>query len=173
MKMKQLILIVPIIFIILAACVDENDLEKNQSPIVGNWTYDAVEYEIQINKQDIFSYFDSLGLPAENIALFSFLIESEIKSELEGLSIDFNADNSYTMINENDEIESSGIYKFNTNQNEITLTDENNDNIVLEILTLNENSLILALTENIESPDEINTLNGNIEVEVNIYLVRP
>ncbi len=170
--MKQLNLIILLLFVALTACIDENDLKKNQSPIVGKWTYDTIEYDIKINNQNIYSYFDSLGLPPENIALISFLIESEIKSELEGLSIDFNADNSYEMINEDDEIESSGTYKLNSNQNEISLTDENNENFVLEILTLNENSLTLSLSENIESPDEISVLNGDLEADVIIYLFK-
>ncbi|WKK73536.2 hypothetical protein QYS49_16435 [Marivirga salinae] len=170
--MKQLFLIIILFFVALTACVDENDLKKNQSPIVGKWTYDTIEYDIKINNQNIYSYFDSLGLPAENIALINLLIESEIKSELEGLSIDFNADNSYEMINEDDEIESSGTYKLNSNQNEISLTDENNENFVLEILTLNENTLTLSLSEKIESPDEISILNGDLEADIIIYLFK-
>ncbi|MGM0581059.1 MAG: hypothetical protein ACQETL_10295 [Bacteroidota bacterium] len=170
--MKQLILFVPFLIIILAACVDENDLQENQSPIIGKWTYDAIEYEIKINNQDIYTYFDSLGLPAENIALISIMLESEIKSELEGISIDFNVDNSYEMFNEEDEIESTGTYELNTSQNEITLINDNNENIVLEILTLSENSLTLSLNENIESPDEISSINSDFETEIIIYLLK-
>lgn len=173
MKMKQLTLFVPIILIMIIACVDEGDLKKNQNPIVGEWVYDTIEYDIKINNQEIYSYLDSLGLPPEDIALISFLIESEISSELEGVSVNFKADNSYELINEEDEIESSGSYELNPNQDKVTLNIEDNEKIIiLEILSLNENSLIFELSEYIESPDEISFLDAELEVEATIYFFK-
>lgn len=173
MYMKKLIFLIALLLsFILAACVDENDLKENQNPIVGEWVYDAIEYSIKINDRDIYSYLDSLGIPAENIALISILLESEIKSEFEGQSITFNADNSYEIINNENEIESSGSYELNSDQNQIKLIDQNNDNLELDIITLNENSLAFAVTENIESPNGISTIVGSIEAEILIYLLK-
>jgi hypothetical protein len=169
--MKNLIILLSVAIVALSSCSKDSALEKTDNPIMGVWNYDAIEYDVKVNNQNIYTYLDSIGIPPENIALFSFLIESEIMSELEGLVVKFNADNSYEILREN-EIENSGTYDLNLNKNELNLTDSNNENIALKIVTLNETSLIATGDESIDAPEEINIFDASLNIIFQVSFIK-
>jgi len=169
--MKYLILILSIALTALSSCSKDSELERTTNPIVGDWNYDAIEYDITVNEQDLYKYLDSLNISPENIVLFSLLIESEVKSELEGFSIQFQVDNSYELLKDA-ELESSGTYDLNIEEDSLILLDSNLDSIPLQILTLNETSLTLAGTENLETPDEIDLFDADLNITFTVYLIK-
>jgi hypothetical protein len=169
--MKYLILILSIALTALSSCSKDSELERTTNPIVGDWNYDAIEYDITVNEQDLYKYLDSLNISPENIVLFSLLIESEVKSELEGFSIQFQVDNSYELLKDA-ELESSGTYDLNIEEDSLILLDSNLDSIPLQILTLNEASLTLAGTENLETPDEIDLFDADLNITFTVYLIK-
>jgi hypothetical protein len=169
--MKYLILILSIALTALSSCSKDSELERTTNPIVGDWNYDAIEYDITVNEQDLYKYLDSLNISPENIVLFSLLIESEVKSELEGFSIQFQVDNSYELLKDA-ELESSGTYDLNIEEDSLILLDSNLDSIPLQILTLNETSLTLAGTENLEPPAEIDLFDADLNITFTVYLIK-
>ena len=171
-KIKSLFIICLIASIsILTSCGSDDD-GPAVSPIVGTWTYNAIDLNITVNNQPFAAFLVSTGeyTAAEAAAFEAFLKATFIsEADLTGSSITFNADGTCRLVDGS--TTESGTYALQSNNTILSLTFDG-DTQLLDVKELTNNRLVLSFTEeDFEDIDE-DGVNENIKLIFEITFVK-
>jgi len=131
--------------LLFTACSQEIDV-SSETPLVGVWNVNDLEFDILINGQDISAFFDT-QLEAN---IFIALLTTELEESFENASLEFKSNNTYTSTFPG-EPSVSGTYTKTDSQ--LILDAGTEDETTFTILTQNANALNLQAIEEDNSTD--------------------
>ena len=124
-----------------------NDDEPRVPTIVGVWSYEAFQFNLTINGQQLEQFFQALGAsPQEAQEVADEVRDSFFSSaDFEGTILDFRADGTYE-IRVNSRIDETGTYELLNGNTLLRLTSEG-ESTDFEVRTLTNNQLTIVLDE--------------------------
>lgn len=154
----------------LASCSKDDDGPAG-SPIVGTWTYNAVDLDITVNNQAFTAFLVSTGKsPAQAAAEEAFLKTILLGDlDLAGSSLTFNADGTYRLIDGN--FTESGTYALQNNNTVLALTSDG-DTELLDVKELTNNRLVLQFFEEFQEDIDENGVDDNVKLTFDLTLVK-
>jgi len=138
-KMKY-VLMFSLALVILTQCGGDDEGDTNENDLIGTWTVSAVTFESDIGGQTITQFFMDAGLDEATAQALADAFEEGFDG-----NITFNKDNTYESSFDGD-IE-TGTWTLSSDGMTMTLDPVDDDILMLDVVTLNSNTLIIALTE--------------------------
>jgi hypothetical protein len=158
------------VFISYTGCNSDDDGDPVINPLIGIWTISDVNLVTELGDMSVKEFLMEVGgLSDLDATGYTILFESLLESTFNG-TIEFKDDNTYKS-NIAGEME-EGTWRLNSDGDELTLNSGTSDETVVNIITLNENTLKLSLNTselaNIDDESLIPDLDISIAVEMTL-----
>lgn len=141
------------LFLVLTACKDDEDEVTPSERITGEWEIQSSDVEVSINDQDYITFIqqaDNLSDEEKNQAIQEIQLQIQLitqyLNQTLGSTITFNANNTYEEGGGD-----TGTWSLSTDGNTLTMDPDNSqEDLVFEVQTLTNTSLILLYEEEIQ-----------------------
>jgi len=132
--------------LILTQCGGDDEEDIKEEDLIGSWTVSEATFDFDIDGQTLSLFFqDALGLSEADAQVIADAFESDFAEGFDG-NLEFNKDNTYDSSFEGD-IE-TGTWTLSPDAMTLTLdSDLDDDNVVLDVVSLNSSTLIVSQTE--------------------------
>jgi len=156
------IVIAASLLLFFAQCNDESEEVGGTADLVGVWNLQSTDVDLKVAGVPVTQFLQTLGLTPQQAEEFAEELEDDFSDQ--NLSIEFKADNTYTVSSGGIQVE-NGTWVLSGSTLSITAAGDDSDS--LEVLTLNSSTLKVRLTEteDIEIDDDGNTAELNAVIE--------
>lgn len=161
-KLKILMILLIGTFMI-QSCSDDDE-SNSEADLIGVWTYNEVDVEFLVNGIDIVTYLVNEGSSQQEAALVKGIYEGFLTSAFANAFIEFKADNTYE-VTQNDAVIASGPWVVNATVTEITIDGGTPDEAIYQIASLSTNSMVILVSET--EMDDLNEDQIDEEVTIN------